>query len=153
MHHRSIYAFPLVFALLGSIVLIASGDDFELAGRHDNLVLGQWHFVAMGIVFNTGLYFLYRWLLRSPVSRSLFWVHFITTFAGMAIFLYLILPWNDGNDLDAMLRGLTWVIISMFLLLMGFICLLILVAGRLLNRAKPDKGEETVELADREVVE
>ena len=44
----------------------------------------------------------------------------------MGIFLYLMLPLNDGQDLDAMLRGVTWMLISAFLVLTGLLTLLVI---------------------------
>ncbi|MDX1477422.1 MAG: hypothetical protein R3301_06920 [Saprospiraceae bacterium] len=143
MRPNPVLILPVVFAIAGSVVLIAAGDEVEIASQRDTFILRQWHFIAFGILFNAALVILYRWLLQAEISRTFFTLHLVTTFLGMAIFLYMMLPLNDGQDLDAMLRGVTWLLVSAFLVLTGFLMLLVLVAQRLRRPPSSEDDEQS----------
>lgn len=134
MTRRVLPLIPFIFVAAGSLVLLFKGQDVEFARRYGTVAIATWQFILIGVVFNAGLFFLYRWLLQRNIGWSLLTLHLICLFSGMAIFLYLLLPFRDGQNLDDLVAGLSWLLLCGFLVLIGLISLIILIVRRL-NRS------------------
>lgn len=128
---------PVIYALIGSVVVLMSGDRFQVTTY--TFTIGPGGFVAIWVAGLAVLFFLYKWLLRDTGPRPLFWLHFMTTFLGLGGLLYLLLPTGDnGQSLLAMVRYLGGAFTAAFLILVGTMSMLVLILREILRKKQEE---------------
>lgn len=130
MSRRFILYTPVAYALIGSVVLLIAGERFSVTAS--SYTISALQFTGIWIGGLAVLFLLYIWLLRDEGPTFLLKVHVITTFTGLPIFFYMLLPWSGGRTADQLLSDLGWMFFSSFVILIGSISMLILIVRKLL---------------------